>query len=532
MLQAEDISKSYGGVLALAGADLTVRAGTVHALLGENGAGKSTLVKIIAGVVTPDSGVLRLDGERVSFASSADAARSGVSVVSQELNLFEDLDVLANLYPMREPRRGPFISRSTMDRRARPVLAELGLDVSPRTPVRELTLAQRQLVEIAKALLTEPRVLVLDEPTSALDASSAETLFGILRVLRERQVAVVFVSHILEEAMALCDEVTVLRDGRPVIAGQARAELDIGTVVRAMLGEQRARRFGAAVEGRTGARNEAADEAGQGNEPSDAELASAVAFETTAQGNLELAHVEVAGRLHDVSFTAEPGAVLGLAGIPGSGRLAVLELIVGMRRSHGGEILLPSGKPVSRGMRRAFKAGVALVPGDRRRLGLMLDKSIWENVAQVRAVGLAAEGPIVRAGRLRARARVHVKRLAIRTRSVDERAGQLSGGNQQKVVFAKWLEAAPSVLLLDDPTRGVDVGAKAEMHTLIAAAAKAGAVVVLCSTDLDELASVSDRVVVLWQGKVCADLSGRQLSRQSIGEAMHTGALDAAATPA
>src|SRR3954471_8151341 len=238
MLEARGVRKTYGGVVALAGADLTVRAGSVHALLGENGAGKSTLVKAIAGAVQPDAGALHLDGEVVKFSSTADAVRHGVAVVSQELNVFPDLDVLSNLYPMREPRRGPFVLRAEMARRARPVLEELGLDVPLRRLVADLSLAQRQLLEIAKALLTSPRVLILDEPTSALGAQSTELLFDALRVLRDRQVGVVFVSHILEDVMALCDEITVLRDGEVAMAARPRDELTVPVIVEAMLGER------------------------------------------------------------------------------------------------------------------------------------------------------------------------------------------------------------------------------------------------------------------------------------------------------
>jgi len=470
----------------------------VHALLGQNGAGKSTLVKIIVGALKPDAGTIRLDGKEVSFASSAQAVRAGISVVSQELTLFEDLDVLANLFTMREIRRGPFVSRREMSRRARPVLDELGLSVSDRTPVRELSLAERQLVEIARALLTEPRVLVLDEPTSALESASTERLFEILRVLRERQVAVVFVSHILEEVLSLCDEVTVLRDGRPVLSAAKRADVDVHVLVAAMLGSEQARRLDA---GEPGAKT---------SPPPAAELTEIELGVASAQGELRLEGVFLGERLKDVSLQAGAGEVVGVAGVAGSGHLAVLEVVAGLRRPDAGTVLLPGSGRVPRGLRRAIRSGVALVTGDRRRFGLMLDKPIWENIAQVRAVSMAADGALVRAGRLRERAQVHADRLDVRSASVEERAGQLSGGNQQKVVFAKWLDAHPSVFLLDDPTRGVDVGAKAEMHGLIRAAADDGAVILMCSTDLGELASV-------------CELSGEALQRLAIAEAMHTG---------
>jgi ABC-type sugar transport system ATPase subunit len=508
MLEAIGVRKAYGGVVALAGADLEVRAGSVHALLGENGAGKSTLVKIIAGALTPDAGELRLDGAPVDFASTAAAVRHGVAVVSQELNVFPDLDVLSNLFPMREITRGPFVARAEMARRARPVLHDLGLEVPLRRRVEELSLAQRQLLEIAKALITEPRVLILDEPTSALGAASTELLLDVLRVLRDRQVGVVFVTHILEDVMALCDEVTVLRDGHVALSAEPRANLTVPAIVNAMLGQRPSR-----------------DAARAAAQP-DAALRDAVAAALeSGDGRLELRDAAVDGALQPLTLSVEPGEVVGLAGVAGAGHHAVLELVSGLRRADGGTVTLPGGRPVPHGLRRAIGAGVALVTGDRRRLGLMLDKPLWENVGQIRAVGLAADGPVVRKGELRRRATVQVERLRIRSRSVDQLAGALSGGNQQKVVFAKWLDAAPSVMLLDDPTRGVDVGAKAEMHALIRSTAAAGAPVLICSTDIDELASLCDRVVVLHQGRVSAELSGEGLRTHAVLEAMNTGAL-------
>ena len=506
MLEARGVRKTYGGVVALAGADLTVRAGAVHALLGENGAGKSTLVKAIAGAVTPDAGTLVLDGREVRFGSTAEAVRHGVAVVSQELNVFPDLDVLANLYPMREPTRGPFVRRQEMEARARPVLAELGLAVGLRQPVEELSLAERQLIEIAKALLTEPRVLILDEPTSALGQRSTENLLRILRVLRDRQVGVVFVSHILEDVMALCDEVTVLRDGEVVMSARPMSELSVGSIVEAMLGER--------------------DEL---EEAPRAAMVEEVAESVERTGGpLTLRGAAVEGRLEPLDLEVAPGEIVGLAGVAGAGHHVVLELVAGLTRPTSGTVSLPNGLAVPHGLRRAIRAGVALISGDRRRLGLMLDKPIWENIAQIRAVGLAASGPVVRAPALRARARGHVERLRIRSRSVDMDVGGLSGGNQQKVVFAKWLDASPSVVLMDDPTRGVDVGAKAEMHALIRSTASAGVPVLLCSTDIDELASLCDRVVVIHNGRATTSLSGDRLTTHAVLEAMNTGA----ATPA
>src|SRR4051812_8555390 len=359
MLEAQGVRKTYGGVVALAGADFAVRAGSVHALLGENGAGKSTLVKVIAGALKADAGTVSLDGRELSLSSTADAVRHGIAVVSQELNVFPDLDVLSNLFPMREIRRGPFIQRGEMATRARPVLADLGLDVPLRRQVGDLSLAQRQLLEVAKALVTDPRVLILDEPTSALDSKTAEVLLDILRVLRDRQVAVVFVSHILEEVMALCDEVTVLRDGRTVLDAAPLAGLTIPKIVESMLGERHA-------------------ELAEARPEASVDLSGTVAA-PDGSGVLRVEHVSVPDRLQDVSLTAAPGEVVGMAGVAGAGHQVVLELVAGLRQPAGGQVVLPDGRPAPKGLRAAIARGVALVTGDRRRLGLMLDKPIWDN---------------------------------------------------------------------------------------------------------------------------------------------------------
>jgi ABC-type sugar transport system ATPase subunit len=511
MLVASGISKAYGGVKALSGANLRVRAGSVHALLGENGAGKSTLVKIVAGAIRQDSGTLSLDGREVSFDTTAQANRQGVAVVAQELSLFPDLDVLSNLFPMREIKRGPFVSRAAMARKARPVLEEIGLEVSLRQSVGSLSLGQRQQVEIAKALVTDPRLLILDEPTSALEAQGTETLLRVLSALRERQVAVLFVSHILEEVMALCDEVTVLRDGRPVLEGISRQGLTVDSVVDAMLGD-RARREHALANVAT-------------PDVSDRISDTAVATGT----GLQIKNVTLGHELTDVSFSVAPGEILGVAGVAGSGHLTTIQLISGQRRSDSGEIILPNGRPVPRGLRNAVGSGIAFVTGDRRRFGLMLDKPLWDNIAQVRAVALAGDGIVIRKAKLREAAEEHMKTLRVRAASVDALAGSLSGGNQQKIVFAKWLDAKPSLLLLDDPTRGVDVGAKAEMHELIRAATRGGAVTVLASTDLEELETLCDRVLIFYRGRVAVELRGDDLTTHEILVAMNTGRLEHAA---
>jgi ABC-type sugar transport system ATPase subunit len=498
MLEAKGLYKSYGGIIALKGVDFRVRAGSVHALVGENGAGKSTLVKILAGATQPDVGSLHLDGRQVRFSSTADATRNGVAVVSQELSLFPDLDILANLFPMREPRWGPFVARTKMAQQAGPVLLELGFNVDLRTPIEALSLEQRQIIEIARALIAHPRILILDEPTSALHVRETQRLHEVLRTLRQHAVGVVYVSHILEDVLSLCDEVTVLRDGERVLDAVPVAQLKIDEIVRVMLGNK--------------------VPPPMSRRPTSAEKLPA------HKKALHLENVSVPGRLQEVTLEAPAGTIVGVAGLSGSGHRDVLAITAGLLRPKQGHVWLPDGTTVRSNLRAAIRQGVALVPGDRRRIGLMLDKSVWDNVAQVRAIALRRDGSLLNARSLRMRAREYVARLGISTPSVDQEVGYLSGGNQQKVVFAKWLEAEPAVLLLDDPTRGIDVGAKAEIYQLMRELAERDVVQILASTDPMELATVCDRVFVFYNGRLCATLEPPELHAHTILEIMNTGA--------
>jgi ABC-type sugar transport system ATPase subunit len=497
-LEAQGIRKSYGGVQALSDVSLGLRPGAVHALLGENGAGKSTLVKIMTGVETHDRGSLRLNGNDVSFASTAEAIRHGVAMVSQELSLFPHLSLLANMFPMREPRRGPFVSRKRMAVLATPILRELGVTAALNSQIQALSLADRQLVEIAKALVAQPRVLLLDEPTSALDESATARLLGILRVLRDRDVAVVYVSHILEEVMSVCDEVTVLRDGQVVVAGEPIADHTIPSLVKAMIGDKKVVESGAAQ-------------------------AAALQLTGEADSGLRVDSVCLLDSDATVSFAAQPGEVVGLVGLVGSGPTSMLRTIAGIDRLRTGTITLPGRVPVHRNQRRNIRAGMAYVSGDRRRYGLILDKPIWENIVQVRTMGLARDGHFLRRRALVDRAAAHIRGLQIKVSSPLANVNSLSGGNQQKVVLAKWLDNAPSTILLDDPTRGVDIGARAEIHALLRGSARAGAVVLVCSTDLEELAAACDRVLVFYRGSICAQLQGEQITSQNMLELMNTG---------
>jgi ABC-type sugar transport system ATPase subunit len=506
MLKVADVHKHYGGVTALAGAGLALAPGEVHAVLGENGAGKSTLMKIIAGLVQPDAGTLELAGEPVRLGGPRDARAKGIGIVSQELSLFGDLDVLGNLFVDDQPRRLGLLDRDAMARRARPLLDELGLGELPLdVPLGRFTLAEQQLVEICRALLGEPRVLILDEPTSALPRPAVTRLQAVLRRITARGVAVLYVSHFLEEATATADRITVLRDGRDVLTGVPTASVTIASLVEAMLGEAAALVTGQAAAPARGGRRAAG--------PPGAEARRVI-----------LEDVRMPGVLETVSLTAEAGEVVGLAGLEGAGHHAVLRLLCGLAKPSGGRVVLPGGHPRPVRMSQAVGYGVAYIPSDRKRLGLMLDASVAFNIVGVSWLAARRGGWWISPRRMAAAAERYIGQLRIRG-SAQDPVSSLSGGNQQKVVLAKWLAADPDVVLLDDPTRGVDVGAKAEVHAVVRELAAAGRVVLMCSTDLAELAHVCDRVIVMYRGTIRGELAGDARTEHALLNAINTGTL-------
>ncbi|MEU9546718.1 sugar ABC transporter ATP-binding protein [Streptomyces mirabilis] len=489
---------------ALAGVDFDVVPGEVHALLGANGAGKSTLIKVLVGATQPDSGVLELGGQPVSFSSTRDAAKSGVAIVSQELTLFPHLDVLENLFIGREPLIGGIaIDRREMRRIAAPRLKAIGLNVDLDRPLGSLRLGEQQLVEIARALLEDPKILILDEPTSALQAAETARLLEVVRSLRDQGVAVVYVSHFLEDVFAVADRITVLRSGEVVVARAPRDELTLAATVHAMLGEAESR-------------------------SSQFDVAEPFRGAAPAHGPLVLEDISVKGVLEPVSLVAQPGEVVGLAGLEGSGAHDVLDVIFGLTRPTQGQLRLPDNTGWPGNMNRAVRAGIGYIPADRKRLGLMLDVSIAENIDGVKS------GPLKRGGvflnrRMRRQQAEHWRdALGIQMASPSQVVGSLSGGNQQKVVFAKWLEADPTVILLDDPSRGVDVGAKEEMHAIIAQMAASRKIILYVSSDLEEMAHVCDRVIVFFAGRVVGELSNDQLSENALMEAINVGGVDTA----
>lgn len=482
------IEKSYPGVKALRGVDFDICAGEIHCLVGENGAGKSTLIRVLAGAVTPDSGTIEIDGRRLASLDPAAGIAFGIGVIYQELDLVPALSVAENIFLGHEPAgRLGTIDKRALNGRAMELLGNFDVAIPPSTLVRELGPAQRQLVQIAKALSHENRILVLDEPTASLTDNEVEHLFDLLRRLRARGLGLIYISHRLEEVLEIGDRVTVLRDGAHVmtgrVAGMTRADI-ISAMVGRPLGELFPR-----------SRHSRADEA------------------------LSIEGLTRTGEFRDITFSVREGEVLALAGLVGAGRSELLETLFGIRHPHSGQIRI-KGKPVTiTSPRAAIRLGLGFVPEERRETGLVLGRSVGENLVYPILDRLAGVLHLKRS-RMRQVVDRFIEHLAIKTPSSRALAGRLSGGNQQKIVVGKWLAADSRILLLDEPTRGVDVNAKAEIYRLIDELAQTGVAVIVASSELPEVLGISDRVLVLSQGHQAAML---ETARTSQVEIMHYG---------
>ena len=483
LLHAEGMHKRYGGVHALRGASLTIYPGEVHALMGENGSGKSTFLKILSGQIQADDGRIMFAGEPASFRNATDALRRGIATVTQETTLAPDLSIAENVFlGHRMARRGGFVDWRRTRARAKEALARLALDLDPATPARRLRPDQQQMVEIARALSIDARVLILDEPTSSLTDDEVQALFAIVRRLGEDGVATIFVSHRINEVFSVADRVTVLRDGHTVGGGTA-AELDRAQLIQLMVGR--------ALE--------------QVPEHEQAE----------AEGNavLRVRGLTLPGLLEDVDLDVEPGEIVGLAGLVGAGRSELLESLFGLRRAQGS--VRVAGRDVAyRSPRHAIRDGVAFVPADRKLQGLVLEMTVRENLMMAATSRRARLRHPSSADELAAVERV-IDSMRIRTPSPRALVSTLSGGNQQKVVLGKWLITEPKVLMLDEPTRGVDVGAKAEIYRLLFDAAASGIAILVSSSENPELLTLCDRIVVMFRGRVAATLT-----RENATEAM------------
>ena len=516
LLQVSGLVKVYPGVRALDGVDMTVTAGQVHCLVGQNGAGKSTLIKCIAGLVVPSEGTVAIDGEPLPPGDPGAALDRGVATIYQELDLVDDLPVADNLFLGHEVRRGPLLDRRSASRRATALLERLGhADIRPRTLVGDLAPAAKQIVSVARALSREARLLIMDEPSAVLGGGEVETMFAVVRRLTAEGVGVIYISHRLEEVATVGDTITVLRDGRTVASGLApdtpRPEL-----IAAMVGRQFAEVF-----------PDRDDEHDGAEAPEDEHEPAAAATEPVPAADRPVVlRVESLTRrpaVVDVSFDVHEGEIVGLGGLVGAGRTELLRLIAGVDERESGTVAvrgepLPAGRPDV-----AIRAGVGLAPEERKSQGL------WPGWSLVRNVSVADLRRFRRRGLLdrraeRAAADEHLRDLRTTPGDPDRLVGELSGGNQQKVVLARWLLRRCRVLLLDEPTRGVDVGAKAEIYRVIRSLAGAGMAVVMVSSELAELVALCDRIVVMADGRAVATLDGPTATEADIlAHALHPG---------
>ena len=484
VLALEGVSKSFGAVRALRGVSLQLFAGEAHALAGENGAGKSTLIKALAGVHRPDEGTVLLDGQPVVFHGPADARDAGVAVIYQEPTLFPDLSVAENIFMGRQPRRSfGRVDHRSVHAATADLFRRLGVDLDPDQPARGLSIADQQLVEIAKALSFDARVLIMDEPTAALTGSEVARLFGVVRSLREEGAAVLFISHRLEEVFALCQRVTTLRDGA-WIATEPVEGLGEDDLIRRMVGRDLD------------------------------ELYPKLPAEVGAVA-LSVRRLTREGVFTDVSFEVRSGEIVGLAGLVGAGRSEVARAVFGVDRWDGGEVEV-AGKPLKPGAPSlAMAAGLALVPEDRRAQGLVMGMSIERNIG-LTGLRATSRAGVMNRGSERSRAVDWAVRLQVKYARLGDLVGTLSGGNQQKVVLAKWLATAPTVLIVDEPTRGIDVGTKAEVHRLLSQLAGQGVAVLMISSDLPEILGMADRVLVMHEGRIAAELDRAEATEQSV----------------
>lgn len=490
LLEARGLSKAFGGNTVLSGIDLSVSAGGVHAIVGENGAGKSTLIKILGGVHAPDAGSVLIEGRTVTLRSPHDALANGIVVIHQELSLAPHLSAAENIFLGHFPRRFGFVARRRMHAMARSLLERLSIDIDPSIPVGRLSIAQQQMIEIAKAISVKARVLILDEPTAVLDANRVATLFDLIDRLRREDIGIIFISHHLEEIFRIADRVTVLRDGRRT--GMS----PIGDVNQDWLVSKMIGRAFAAYEMRARSRGEVA---------------------------LSLENLTCKGHFSNVSLSVHKGEIVGMAGLVGAGRTDVAQAIVGLLQPTAGAIRVFGRKSRIREPNAAARLGIAYVSEDRKAFGLLANRPVKEN-ATISNLARFRRFGFLQLGREREYVRTMIGRLDIRLSSMDREIRTLSGGNQQKVLLSRALAVDPKVLIFDEPTRGVDIGAKREIYGFIEELAANGAAILIISSEMEEVLRLSDRVVVMRRGQVAATLAREEASEEAV---MRAASLDA-----
>lgn len=483
LLQVHHVFKSFGGVHALQNVQFELQAGEIHALLGENGAGKSTLIKIMTGVYQPDAGEIVFEGRSLHLANTHEAQGEGIVAIYQEPSLFPDLDIAENIFVGRQPTRRGHIDWPRMYREAGDLLRRLGVSLDPRTKARALSVAQMQLVEIARAISIDAKVLIMDEPTSSLTLGEIDDLFVIVRQLRQQGTSIIFISHHLEELFTLCDRVTILRDGT-YVATRLMTDITPDGLIQLMVGRTLSELFPK-----------------QEVPPGDVVL--------------EVAGLGVAGSFADVSFSVRRGEIVGMAGLIGAGRTEVARALFGITPATAGTIKLHGKLVTITNPHTAMALGIGYVPEDRKLHGLVLDMSIADNITLPELANFAHMGWLD-GKREQAAAATGAQQLEVRMRSVAQPVGQLSGGNQQKVVLAKWLGTKPRVLILDEPTRGIDVGTKAAVHRLMSSLAAQGMAILMISSELPEVLGMSDRILVMREGRVTGQFTRAQATQETL----------------
>jgi ribose transport system ATP-binding protein len=490
-LVMEGIDKHFPGVHALKEVDLRVEPGQVMGIVGENGAGKSTLIKVLAGAYLPDAGRIIVNGEPLEARRPADALAAGIGVIYQELSLVQEMSVAENLFLGDMPSRGPFLDRRQARERARGLLARVGLDdLSTASPVGSLRLGVRQLVEVAKALHRDVRILVMDEPTSALQSSGVDLLFDVVRGLRDEGISVIYVSHHLEEVFEICDAATVMRDGA-VVGSRPIGEWSTDSLVQAMVNKRLDTLF-----------------------PSRERRLGEVA--------LEVKNLTLDPSVHDVSFHVRKGEILGLAGVVGAGRTETLKAISGVAPASGGEILVNNRERKVRSVKDGLDAGIVYVPEDRGTEGLVYSATINENMV-LSVLDRISRAGFVEGSKYSSLGQRLKERFGVRTSSIKQEVGQLSGGNQQKVVLARAMATEPTVVLLDEPTRGIDVGAKSEIYEYMLEIASGGGAVVIVSSEFPELLGTADRIAIMRNGRMVGEIAGSEADQEKILEYASSG---------
>jgi len=484
IISLKNVHKSFGGVSVLNGVDFDLQKGSVHALVGQNGAGKSTMMKILTGVYTCDSGAIYIDGSKVKMNSYSDAVSHGISLIFQELSLIPTLTVAENIFLNREILEGPFLDKKSMERKAHELLQSLDIDVDVHSRVEDLDVGVCQMIEIAKALSVNAKVLILDEPTASLSEKETAHLFTLINSLKQRGVSMIYISHRMAEIFKICDTITVLRNGSIVTTKPTR-DYSLTGLIEDMIGRKTAALT-------------TADE---------------LASKCTGRPLMTVEHLNCGSRLKDVSFELREGEVLGLAGLMGSGRTEVVESLFGLNKDASGQVTI-NGQPYEiKGVRHAIDSGLALIPEDRRREGLVLMHSVEENLI-VPIFDKLKRGLLLESKKVADIAERSISDMAIKTHSRKTPAFNLSGGNQQKIVVGKWLNSAPSVLLLDEPTAGVDVGSKREIIGKVRDFVGENRAAIFISSDILELISACDRFIVFYDGKVTATYDRSEITEE------------------